>query len=132
MRDEWIDNYAGKWADEYGRVFVITVRGPSRATVTLLVNGVPLSRPWCGNRLATDMPARLSPDSPALYVKLGRPGFIIELDYVSPYVFPSYDFMGEELSIGVGYHEEDTEAPRFIDLFSPLGNYRRADKEMMG
>jgi len=128
MRDLWIDNYAGRWIDDSGRVLVITVRDQFLAKVTLLVNGIPMPRPWCGEKPAKDMPARYSPvNGPGLSVALGRAGFTIELNYEFPDEHSRYT--GEELSVGIGSLELDEIARKFISVFCPLGRYRRDGAE---
>ena len=75
MEHNWIDNYAGEWIDQTGRVLRIAVSDDATAVVSLLVNGRPLKRPWCNNALSVDMPAKYcAGDGPGLEVALGRGG----------------------------------------------------------
>lgn len=129
MRANWIENYAGVWEDPTGRVLTITIQDEYRAKVTLLVNGVPMPRPWCRNKPAEDLKARYSPiDGPGLDVLLGRRGFLLSLNY--EFLTP-WDPPGEPvaLSVGIGWRSDDLKAEQFGRLFEPLARYVRKGAE---
>jgi hypothetical protein len=122
---DWIENYAGAWEDPTGRVIIITVQDENRAKVTLLVNGVPMARPWCRNRPAENLRARYSPvDGPGLSVSLGRRGFSLELNYEFPKPWDPPD-EPVALSVGLSRYPSDVDAERFTCLFNPLARYVR-------
>jgi len=74
MKLRWIDNYAGAWVDNEGRLLEIKIRGETKAEVNLLVNGYPMIRTWCGDKPAEDLIATYSPCcGPDLDIDLGRP-----------------------------------------------------------
>lgn len=88
MKFPWIENYAGTWEDEEGRTIIITIRDNENATVDLLIHGIPMTRPWCGDEPAEGLSARDNPvEGPDLDVDLGRPGFSLNLNYGSFRVF---------------------------------------------
>jgi len=125
----WIENYGGTWEDPTGCVLVIKVQDEYRAKVTLLVNGVPMARPWCRNKPAVSLRARYSPENgPGLWVSLGRRGFSLELNYEFLQAGDAPDEPAS-LSVGVSRHFSDLEAERFISLFSPLARYVRRSAE---
>jgi len=128
MKLRWIDNYAGTWKDEEGRTLTITPRGETTCDVTLLVEGRPLLRPWCGNKPAEGLRATYSPrDGPDLDIDLGRPGFSLNVNYEP--ADPMAPDEPESLSVGVSRYESDTKAEAFVLLFGKLGRYRRTDPE---
>ncbi len=60
MKFSWIENYAGTWQDDESRTFMITIRDDKNATVDVLMYGVPMIRPWCGDtHLMADVACRL-------------------------------------------------------------------------
>ena len=126
MKFPWIENYAGKWLDDEGRTLIITTHNDKNATVDLLIHGIPMIRPWCGNAPAEGLSARYNPAVGSdLDVELGRPGFSLNLNY---------EFDGsmtleepESLSVGISSYQSDTEAEQFIKLFGRLGRYRRVE-----
>lgn len=82
MKLRWIDNYAGTWTDDDGRTLSITPCGESTAAVTLLVNGQPMLRPWCGNKPTERLRGTYrSGSGPELDVELGRAGFSLKVNY---------------------------------------------------
>ena len=84
MKFPWIENYAGTWEDDEGRTIIITTRDNENATVDLLIHGIPMIRPWCGDEPAEGLPAKYNPaEGPDLDVDLGRPGFSLNLNYGS-------------------------------------------------
>ncbi|MCB0000729.1 MAG: hypothetical protein KDE56_33425, partial [Anaerolineales bacterium] len=81
MKFPWIENYAGIWLDNEGRKLVITTQDDENATVDLLIHGIPMIRPWCGNAPAEGLSARYNPvEGPDLDVELGKPGFSLNLN----------------------------------------------------
>ncbi len=128
MKDTWIENYAGFWEDSVGRSLIIEVRDEYRARVTLLVDGAPMARPWCGNKPAKDLPARYSPiDGPGLSVSLGRRGFSLELNYEIPEPWAPDE--PESLSVSISRYSSDVAAEQFMGTFNPLGRYVRKNAE---
>ena len=128
MRFPWIENYAGTWLDDEGRALIITTCDDESATVDLLVDRVPMIRPWCDNRPAERLHAKYTPiDGPDLDIDLGRPGFSLNVNYES--ADPTAPDEPESLSVGVSRYESDAEAEKFSKLFGRLGRYRRADAE---
>lgn len=126
MRYLWIENYAGIWRDDEGRTLVIVTRDDENATVDLMINGNPMSRPWCDGQPAMGLPARYSPiDGPGLEIELGRPGFSLSVNY--EFAEPPYE--SESLSVGVSSYEAVTEAEEFSKIFGKLGRYKRQDAE---
>lgn len=124
MRPRWIDNYAGAWGDDEGRTLIITPCGETTADVTLLVEGRPMLRPWCGNKPAEGLRATYSPGcGPDLDINLGRPGFSLNVNYEAN--DPMAPDEPESLSVGVSRYESDTGAEAFVRLFGKLGRYRR-------
>ena len=128
MSNNWIDNYAGDWVDQTGRVLRIAVCDDQTATVSFLVNGEPLKRPWCNNRPSVDMPARYYPgEGPSLEVALGREGFVLDLGYESAYeLLPGRP---EALTVGIGRRMGDRVAEGHSPFFMPLDPYVRKDVE---
>ena len=130
MRLRWIDNYAGTWRDDEGRILIIRPRGETTAEVTLLVDGRAMLRPWCGNKPAEGLRATYSPGhGPGLDIDLGRPGFSLNVNYESD--DPVAPDERESLSVGVSRYESDTEAEAFVQLFGKLGRYRRTQPDQM-
>lgn len=124
MKLRWVDNYAGTWSDDEGRTRVITPRGESTAEVTLLVNGRPMLRPWCGNKPAEGLGGTYRPGSgPDLDIVLGRPGFSLNVNYEAD--DPMAPDEPESLSVGVSRYESAAAAEKFVRLFGKLGRYRR-------
>ena len=127
MKSTWIENYAGRWRDDEGRTLIITIRDEETASVTLLLQGTAMARPWYGGKPARGLPAKYSPaEGPDLEIDLGRPGFSLSINYEYP--DPMHPD-GESLSIGISRYESDAEADRFIGLFGKLGRYKRSDAE---
>ena len=128
MRDNWIDNYAGEWVDDTGRVLRIVVSDDNTAAVSLLVNGEPLKRPWCNNAPSVDMQAKYDPSwGPGLEVALGREGFMLGLDYE-----PAYELLPDQpeaLTVDVSWEWGDHVAESHASFFMPLGPYVRKDAE---
>jgi hypothetical protein len=128
MKLRWIDNYAGTWSDDEGRTLVITPRGETTAEVTLLVDGRPMLRPWCGDKPAVGLRGSYRPGSgPDLDIELGRPGFSLNVNYESD--DPMAPEEPESLSVGVSRYETDEAAEQFVRLFGKLGRYRRASPQ---
>ena len=128
MSNNWIDNYAGEWVDQAGRVLRIAVCDDQTAAVSLFVNGEPLNRPWCNNRPSVDMPAKYYPgEGPSLEVALGREGFVLDLGYE-----PAYELLPDRpgaLTVGIGWRMGDSVAERHSTFFMPLEAYVRKDAE---
>ncbi len=126
MKLKWIDNYAGTWTDDEGRTLEIKARSETKCEATLLVNGRPMLRPWCGNSPAEGLIGTYSPRSgPDLDIDLGRPGFSLNLNYEpGETVAPDEP---ESLSVGVSRYESDSVAERYVRLFGKLGRYRKTD-----
>jgi hypothetical protein len=130
MKLRWIDNYAGTWEDGEGRTLIITPRSETTAEVTLLADGRPMLRPWCGNKPAEGLRARYNPGhGPGLDIDLGRPGFSLNVNYESD--DPMAPDQPESLSVGVSRYESDTEADAYVELFGKLGRYRRTEPDEM-
>jgi hypothetical protein len=53
----WEDNYVGRWIGERSQVLTITKVAAQRYLVSLVVNGVPVKRPWMNDEPMIDMPA---------------------------------------------------------------------------
>ena len=124
----WIDNYAGTWTDGEGRTLIITPRSETTADVTLLVDGSPMRRPWCGNKRAEGLRAEYRPgNGPGLDIGLGRPSFSLNVNYEFPGPM-SADGL-ERLTVGVSRYESDSEAEAFVRVFGKLGEYRRMEPE---
>jgi hypothetical protein len=128
MKIRWIDNYAGTWGDGESRTLIITPRSDTTADVTLLVDGQPMFRPWCGNKPAKGLRATYSPaDGPGLDIELGRPGFFLNVNY--EFVDPNLPKELESLSVDVSRYESDAVAEAFVRQFGKLERYKRIDPE---
>ena len=128
MRLRWIENYAGTWSNDEGMTLVITPRGETIAKVTLLVDGRPMLRPWCGNKPAEGLRGTYRPCSgPDLNIELGRPGFSLNVNYESD--DPMAPDEPESLSVGVSRYETDGSAEEFMKLIGKLGRYRRTSAQ---
>ena len=126
MKDQWIDNYAGRWHDDDRRTLVISTLDEEQASVDILLNGELMLRPWCNNAPASGLVARYSPmDGPSLNIDLGRPGFSLNVNYE----FDEHPHEPESLSVGVSTYEDDVEADGYIILFGKLGRYKRETAE---
>jgi hypothetical protein len=121
MRTLWIENYAGTWDDEEGRTLLITIHDDQHAIVDLLVDGIPMLRPWCDDAPALGLPARYRPGSgPGLDIDLGRAGFCLGVNYeVSAPPDPP-----ESLSVSLSRSQSDVWVEQFIQMFGKLGRYR--------
>ena len=128
MEHNWIDNYAGEWVDQTGRVLRIAVSDDATAVVSLLVNGEALKRPWCNNAPSVDMPAKYcAGDGPGLEVALGGGDFALDLGHQSAYeLLPGRP---EALTVGVARRMDDRVAEGCIALLVPLSPYVRKDAE---
>jgi hypothetical protein len=116
MKLPWIENYAGTWHDEEDRTLIIKTLDDENATADLLIQGTHIIMPWCGNKPAKGMPARYRPSyGPDLNVELGRPGFSLNLNYVSGNEMTINEH--ERLSVGVSRYASDKDADQFGKLF---------------
>jgi hypothetical protein len=120
----WIDNYAGTWADDEGRTLIITPLDEETADVALLVDGRPMLRSWAGNTPAERLRGSYNEeDGPELEIDLGRPGFSLIVNYEFEHLLASGEV--ESLSVGISRSETDTKADEFIPLFGSLGRYEK-------
>ena len=123
-----IEHYAGRWIDDEGRMLVIETNGVQSALVSILVDGAPMARPWCGGKPATALSAACyEVNGPELQIHLGRPGFSLHVNYeLADSMNPDEP---ESLSVAVSTYESDQDALNLVRLFGKLGRYRRADAE---
>lgn len=120
----YIDNYAGEWADPYGRRRRVTKVNAPTASVSLFAEHQPLARPWYESRPSTEMHTTYDPaDSPELVVDLRTKGkgFALRLNFQ-----PAYELDKERrdsLTVTLSRREEDHFLDAYYYLFQPLCHY---------
>jgi hypothetical protein len=122
--ESYIDNYAGEWADLYGRCLRITKINSTTASVSLFAENKPLARPWYESRPSIEMLATYDPaDSPQLVVELWETGkgFALHLN-----LEPAYELEKERrdsLTVSLSRFEEDHFLDAYYYVFQPLSHY---------
>jgi hypothetical protein len=128
MNYSWINNFSGIWNNNEDQTLIITPYDDENATVDLLIFERPLSRSWCQGKPTINMHGLYNPEKgPSLDVDLGRPGFLLELN------FAHKGLMGpntpDEISVGVSWHVSDKDAANFQKYLGKLGSFKKINAE---
>jgi hypothetical protein len=122
--DSYIDNYAGEWADPYGRCLHIKKINATTASVSLFAENQPLARPCYESRPSIEMFVTYDPaDSPQLVVELWETGkgFALHLN-----LEPAYELdkaRRDSLTVSLSRFKEDLFLDAYYCLFQPLSHY---------
>jgi hypothetical protein len=124
--ESYIDNFIGEWEDESGRRLHIRKVNEGTASVSFLVGGQAIARPWCQNKPSINMIGVYNDAEGAeLAVVLWEKekGFTLHLSFEPSFILDRLN--RDSLTVGLSRFEEDDFLDRHYPLFGALQHYAK-------